>query len=145
MNERIIYSTADNGIVILIPAPECGLTIQEMAAKDVPAGTAFEIVDVSVIPSDRIFRGAWEKQANTVNVNMPKARDIKRNMIRAERAIELARLDVEFMRALENGNVGEQNRIKAEKQRHRDAPANPKIEQSVTPDALKALTLADLI
>lgn len=145
MNQRIIYSTSSGGIAIVFPAPECELTIDEIADKDVPENTSFEIVDVSAIPSDRTFRNAWERQANTVNVNMPKAQDIKRDMIRAERAIELARLDVEFMRALENGNVGEQNRIKAEKQRYRDAPDNPKIEQAATPDALKALTLADLI
>lgn len=59
MNSRIIYPTDENGIAVIIPAPECGLTIEEIAAKDVPAGKPFEIVDVSEIPSDRTFRGAW--------------------------------------------------------------------------------------
>jgi hypothetical protein len=59
MNSRIIYPTDDGGVVIIVPAPECGLTIEEIAAKDVPAGKPFEIVDVSDIPSDRTFRGAW--------------------------------------------------------------------------------------
>jgi hypothetical protein len=36
-----------------------GLTIEEIAAKDVPAGKPFQIVDVSEVPSDRTFRGAW--------------------------------------------------------------------------------------
>lgn len=58
MNQRIIYPT-DEGVAIIVPAPECGLTIEEIAAKDVPAGKPFEIVDVSEIPSDRTFRGAW--------------------------------------------------------------------------------------
>lgn len=31
-----------------------------VAAKDVPAGKPFQIVDVSDIPSDRTFRNAWE-------------------------------------------------------------------------------------
>lgn len=31
-----------------------------VAAKDVPAGKPFEIVDVSDIPTDRTFRNAWE-------------------------------------------------------------------------------------
>lgn len=31
-----------------------------VAAKDVPAGKPFEIVDVSEIPTDRTFRNAWE-------------------------------------------------------------------------------------
>ena len=58
MNSRIVYPTDDGGVAVIVPA-ECGLTIEEIAAKDVPAGKPFEIVDVSEIPSDRTFRGAW--------------------------------------------------------------------------------------
>jgi hypothetical protein len=58
MNQRIIYPNDDGGVVVLIPA-DCGLTIEQIAAKDVPAGKPFEIVDVSDIPSDRTFREAW--------------------------------------------------------------------------------------
>jgi hypothetical protein len=59
MNQRIIYPTAEGGVAIIIPSPNCGLTIEEIAAKDVPAGTPFEIVDVTDIPQDRTFREAW--------------------------------------------------------------------------------------
>jgi len=58
MNSRIIYPT-DEGVAIIVPA-ECGLTIEEIAAKDVPSGKPYKIVDVADIPSDRTFRGAWE-------------------------------------------------------------------------------------
>jgi hypothetical protein len=58
MNSRIIYPTDDGGVAVIVPA-DCGLTIEEIAAKDVPAGTPYEIVDVADIPSDRTFRGAW--------------------------------------------------------------------------------------
>ena len=58
MNQRIIYPT-DDGVAIIVPAAECGLTIEEIAAKDVTAGKPFQIVDVSEVPSDRTFRGAW--------------------------------------------------------------------------------------
>ena len=60
MNKRIIYPTDDNGVAVIIPAPECGLTIEEIAAKDVPQGKPYKIIDVSDLPSDRTFRGAWE-------------------------------------------------------------------------------------
>lgn len=63
MNERIIYPNDDGGVSIIIPAPECGLKIEEIAAKDVPAGVAYKIVDVSDIPEDRTFRNAWEYTA----------------------------------------------------------------------------------
>jgi hypothetical protein len=58
MNQRIIYQADDGGVAVIVPA-DCGLTIEQIAAKDVPAGKPFEIVDVSDIPSDRTFRGAW--------------------------------------------------------------------------------------
>jgi hypothetical protein len=60
MNQRIIYPNNEGGVSVIVPAPECGLTIEEIAAKDVPVGKPFKIVDVSEIPSDRTFRNAWE-------------------------------------------------------------------------------------
>ncbi len=57
MNKRILYPT-DEGVAVIVPA-DCGLSIEEIAAKDVPAGKPFQIVDVSEVPSDRTFRGAW--------------------------------------------------------------------------------------
>ena len=59
MNSRIIYQTDDGGVAVIVPA-ECGLTIEQIAAKDVPAGKSYKIVDVSDIPEDRTFRAAWE-------------------------------------------------------------------------------------
>ena len=61
MNSRIIYQTDEGGVAVIIPA-ECGLTIEQIAAKDVPAGKPYKIVDASEIPADRTFRAAWEYQ-----------------------------------------------------------------------------------
>lgn len=63
MNQRIIYPTDDGGVAVIVPAADCGLTIAEIAAKDVPVGKPFQIVDVADIPSDRTFRNAWEYTA----------------------------------------------------------------------------------
>ena len=63
MNSRIIYPTDDGGVAIIVPAAECGLTIEEIAAKDVPAGKPYKIVEDTEIPSDRTFRAAWEYSA----------------------------------------------------------------------------------
>ena len=59
--KRIIYKNDEGGISIIIPA-DCGLTIEEIAAKDVPQGKEYHIVDVSEIPTDRTFRDAWTWQ-----------------------------------------------------------------------------------
>lgn len=61
MNQRIIYPTNEGGVAVIIPA-DCGLTIEEIAAKDVPQGKPYKIVDVADIPTDRTFRNAWEYQ-----------------------------------------------------------------------------------
>ena len=61
MNKRIVYQNDEGGISIIVPA-DCGLTIEEIAAKDVPAGKEYHIVDVSEIPTDRTFRNAWTWQ-----------------------------------------------------------------------------------
>ena len=60
MNQRIIYPTNEGGVAVIIPATECGLTIEQIAAKDVSQGTPYQIVDVADIPTDRTFRNAWE-------------------------------------------------------------------------------------
>jgi hypothetical protein len=59
-NPRIIYPTSEGGVAIIIPAPDCGLTPEQIAAKDVPAGVPYRIVSSADIPSDRTFRNAWE-------------------------------------------------------------------------------------
>ena len=61
MNKRIVYQDDEGGISIIIPA-DCGLTIEEIAAKDVPQGKEYNIVDASEIPTDRTFRNAWTWQ-----------------------------------------------------------------------------------
>jgi hypothetical protein len=61
MNKRIIYQTDEGGVAIIVPA-DCGLTIEQIAAKDVPAGKPYQIVDVADIPTDRTFRNAWEME-----------------------------------------------------------------------------------
>ena len=60
MNQRIIYPTDDGGVAIIIPAAECGLTIEEIAAKDVPPNRPYKIIDADDVPTDRTFRNAWE-------------------------------------------------------------------------------------
>jgi hypothetical protein len=64
MEKRIVYENDEGGISIVIPTPEVleTMTIEEIAAKDVPQGKEYHIVDVSDIPEDRTFRNAWTWQ-----------------------------------------------------------------------------------
>jgi len=58
MNQRIIYQNDTGGVAVLIPA-DCGLTIEQIAAKDVPTGKPYKIVDAADIPTDREWRAEW--------------------------------------------------------------------------------------
>jgi hypothetical protein len=96
MNERAIIENADGTIGILVPAPNCGLSMAEIVAKDA-AGA--EIVDVSDIPSDRTFRNAWkaDKSASPdkVMVDMPLAKEITHSRRRVKRSEEFVPLDIQ--------------------------------------------------
>lgn len=61
MAKRIIYKDSDGNLAVLIPTPEClaTKTVEQIAAKDVPSGLAYKIVEDTDVPSDRTFRGAW--------------------------------------------------------------------------------------
>ena len=61
MNQVIIYKQ-DNGVAAIIRPTEEALAlygIEAIAAKDVPAGKPYKIIDASDIPSDRSQRNAW--------------------------------------------------------------------------------------
>lgn len=61
MAKRIIYKDADDNLVVLIPTPDClaTKTVEQIAAKDVPSGLAYKIVEDTDVPADRTFRNAW--------------------------------------------------------------------------------------
>jgi hypothetical protein len=58
-DKRIIFPNDDGGVSVIIPSNNCGLSVEDIARKDVPAGKAYQIVDVADVPSDRSFRNAW--------------------------------------------------------------------------------------
>ena len=58
-DKRIIFPNDDGGVSVIIPSDNCGLSVEDIARKDVPAGKAYQIVDVADVPSDRSSRNAW--------------------------------------------------------------------------------------
>jgi len=130
---KIIYSTK-KGIAIIHPTGE--LSIEEVAAKDVPANVSFRIVDESEIPTDRTFRNAWKDEGG-IKVDMGKAKDITKDRLRNERKPLLEAQDVAFQRALESG--ASTAAIVSEKQRLRDI--TKQVDALTSLDELKALSL----
>ena len=124
---KIIYQTA-TGVAILTPTGE--LSVEDTAAKDVPAGVAYTIVNDEDVPSDRTFRNAWKSD---LTVDFPKAQALTKDRLRAERKPLLEAQDVLFQRALETGK--DATAIVKEKQRLRDV--TKLVDAATTLDALK--------
>lgn len=58
--KRIIYiEPEDGGVSVVYPIEDCNKSLEEVAKKAVPDGTAYTIVDASTVPKDRTFRDAW--------------------------------------------------------------------------------------
>jgi hypothetical protein len=60
MSQLIVYQIGNNPLAVIMPAPQSGLTIQQIALKDVPPGVPYKIIQSSDLPPDAIFRDAWE-------------------------------------------------------------------------------------
>lgn len=65
MDHRIVYPTDSGSLVILIPVLASGLTVEQIALKDVPPGKPFLIIDQSDLPEDDEYREAWTADFST--------------------------------------------------------------------------------
>ena len=58
-DKRIIYTDDEGQLVIVCPA-NCGLTVEQIQAKDVPSCiSTSHIIDATDLPSDTDFIDAW--------------------------------------------------------------------------------------
>ena len=128
---KIIYTNSDGTVSIITPAGDVNDAI-----KDVPSGLSYEIVEDSVIPTDRSFRNAWKQNSKTIETDMTKAKEIHKDKIRIARTPKLAELDIEFQKALETSSSTTD--IIAKKQTLRDAPAASGISTAASEADLKA-------
>ena len=61
-DKRIIYTDNEGQLVIMCPANNCGLTVEEIQAKDVPTGiSTSHIIDATDLPSDTDFIDIFNK------------------------------------------------------------------------------------
>jgi hypothetical protein len=130
-----MYTNTEGGISVIIPSPDSNLTIEQIAAKDVPPNTDYKIVDVSEIPTDREFRSAWEHVQEKIDINFDKAKEITKKRLREERKSLLAQQDVEFLKAIESDS--DKSEIIKEKKRLRDI--TKLADAATTLDELKEL------
>ena len=117
--------------------------IARLATKSGGVSVAHDY-DTDLLPEsdargDEPFCGCWEWVDGAVQVHMPTARGVHMDTIRVVRNAELAKEDVTFMRAVEDGDTDAQATIKTKKQTLRDIPATFDLTTDVgTPELLKA-------
>ena len=60
--DKVIIYPHNSGIAAVYPVMDCGLSLEQIALKDVPKGRPYRIIDASEIPTDRTFGfgTAWE-------------------------------------------------------------------------------------
>lgn len=65
-----------------------------------------------------------------ISIDLDQAKNIWRNNLRLLRVSALEKLDIQFMRAIENNDIVKQQEIASKKQILRDAPSDSRIEQA---------------
>ena len=119
----IIYPQADNKLAVLIPAP-CDLTLEEIAAKDVPAETPYAIVDSLESVDNDYFDGFIYSEGEAV-ADIAKCKSIHLDKFRSARAPKLSALDVAYMKAIETEDSVAASAIAIKKQELRDVTKTP--------------------
>jgi hypothetical protein len=132
---RIIFQNESGGVSVIIPTGE--LPIEEVAAKDVPEGVAYEIVEDDAIPSDRFFRNAWVANGAAVDVDLDKAKDIGHDIRRTQREAEFAPFDAIIMKQIP-GNSAVEAEASRQAIREKYALIQDVIEAAETPDEIKS-------
>jgi len=129
---RIIFQSESGGVAVIVPTGSV-----ELALKDVPEGTPYEIVDAADIPSDRFFRGAWVANGAAVDVDLDKAKDIGHDMRRAARTEAFAPFDEIIAKQIPGADA---LAAEASRQAIRDkyAEVQVAIDAAADPDAIKA-------
>ena len=114
----IIYKNNDNRLSVINPCYKDDMTNQEkdeyvifIQNKDVPKNIDNSAIPSWIIDSDDLrdiknIRNAWNvNDSGQIYFNRDKAIEIKKEQFRNLRKPLLEKLDVEFMRALENGDT----------------------------------------
>lgn len=110
----ITYPQPNGQVAVVIPTGDVNDAI-----KDVPEGVEYKIVDSIDIDND--YFNAYEFDAELgAKVNIEKAKAIHLDKFRAARAPKLAKLDVEYMKAVEANDEEKKAEIVAAKQALRD-------------------------
>lgn len=119
----ITYPQPNGQVAVIVPFDD-SISIEEIAAKNVPEGFPYKIVDSLNIEND--YFNAYEfHEEDGAEVNIDKAKAIHLDKFREARKPLLESLDVQYMRALETEDTVKAAEIAVKKQELRDVTKTP--------------------
>ena len=59
MSNVIIWKQDNGTVAVTHPSNNCGLTVDEIAKKDLPTGRKYKILDANELPEWDEFRDSW--------------------------------------------------------------------------------------
>jgi hypothetical protein len=130
--KRIIYQSESGGVAVIIPTESV-----DLALKDVPEGTPYEIVDVADIPSDRTFRNAWVMGECCIEHDLDKCKTLGHDIRRQQRAEEFKPYDEVISKQIPGTDAIEAEEAR-QQIRFKYALIQDAIEVATTPDEIKA-------
>lgn len=106
---------------------------------------SWRVVAPDQLPQDRRYRTAWRDEGDKLGLDLPKARELRLEALRAERGAALPELDVQWMKAQGQGRLKEASELEAKRQRLRDMPEliASSLEAAKSADELDAVGLPE--
>lgn len=126
MAKVVLFKEADY-VIVAIPV----LQTAENLSESIPGS---RVIDDSALPS-REWRDAWTVDGG---IDLEKAKKIYQQKIRNARNEKLQKLDIEWMKAMERGEIKIAASIAANKQILRDLPEREEITNAESLEALKS-------
>lgn len=94
---KIVYKTTEGYLAILTPSEEIleNEDYEELISKDIPQDVTSYTIEDEDLPTDIVFRDAWELTDGKVTINLNKSKEISHKFRRQKRALELKQYDLE--------------------------------------------------
>lgn len=157
----IIYNTDEGKAAVVYPAPsmfdensfdrkrlaDAGVVLKSeeeamdyVISRAVPTDKKYVVMEHTDLPEDLYFRDAWTlDKSRKIGYNMDKAAEIHMDVIREWRDVELRKLDIPSMRAMETGDSQSLYELGVKKQELRDIPQTLDLTKAKTVDELKKI------
>mgnify|MGYP003335635107 FL=1 len=133
----VVHKNDGKGLIDnpVISIAESELTTAEQHLVNIPNELEPMIVEDSDLP-DGDYIKAWELKNSSLSINVELSKEVKKRRLRAARAPLLAKLDIDFQRALED-NLDTTD-IVAKKRQLRDITEHPDLINAQTFEEVKA-------